>query len=83
MRRFWRVLLTGGLIGAGLGVFMFMNSGRRTHEVLREEIVTDSPITMGRSARRSLSRAARGIRRPVAEAMESVGRRMGMGRDIE
>lgn len=64
-------------------MFMLMNSSGRRREVLTEEVTRESPTGMKRKSTRTVSRQSGTVRKPVVEAMQSIGRRFGMGEDTE
>ncbi len=76
------MLITGSLIGAGLGVLMFMNSSRSGKKVVHEEVSTETPTGAERRFSRTVSRQ-RSYAQPVVEAMQSMGRRFRAGDDLD
>lgn len=74
------MLITGSLIGAGLGALMLMNSSRSGKKVVHEEVSTETPMGTQRTLSRTVSRQ-RSYAQPVVEAMQSMGRRFRAGDD--
>ena len=85
MRRFWRSLLTGAILGASVGTYMYLRSRRRASlEAAGEEAglrtVTGRAATkVVRSADRLRDRMMAGSARLGLRAL-GLGRRVGLGR---
>ena len=67
INRFWRTLITGSLIGAGLSVLM-MSRTSAGREVVREEAVRHGPVGSVRRVTRAASRSGRLQTRNVCSA---------------
>ena|GEM_PF-2320450 len=79
INRFWRTLITGSLIGAGLSVLM-MSRTSAGREVVREEAVRHGPVGSVRRVTRAASRV-RTTTNPATSAVRSVVRRFGIGHE--
>lgn len=80
INRFWRTLITGSLIGAGLSVLMMSRSAVSGRKVVREEAVRATPLGSVRRVTRAATKA-RSTVSPATTAVRSVVRRLGMGHE--
>lgn len=81
VNRFWRSLVTGGAIGAGVGIYMYMR-GRRARRAAGK--MTASMAGTMESARRAMAaavgKAGRAVMRSdTAQALTSMTRRARIG----